>query len=190
MTHRNSTTHTILMIRVDTENRNSTKTNPAIRYRKDSRQSRLGCQLKKSHLTMSSRSSTPYPGNHGTCIAEQRGPWLGLTSLLKIGLLGVCGHGDTSRVVAFGHRCVRVASRACKRVVDADTYGNALQGSRPRCLCRFFCCTVFIVIFLVAAIVLTLALVRLLGRVSRLLSYSHSSGYDPQISSLELVTAL
>ncbi|KAI0293093.1 hypothetical protein BC826DRAFT_1143440 [Russula brevipes] len=32
------------------------------------------------------------------------------------------------------------------------------QGSRPRCLCRFFCCTVLIAIFLVIIIVLCLAL--------------------------------
>ncbi|KAF8478426.1 hypothetical protein DFH94DRAFT_55927 [Russula ochroleuca] len=32
------------------------------------------------------------------------------------------------------------------------------QGSRPRCLCRFFCCTVFVTLFLVAGIVLALAL--------------------------------
>ncbi|KAH9975148.1 hypothetical protein BJV74DRAFT_863049 [Russula compacta] len=32
------------------------------------------------------------------------------------------------------------------------------QGSGPRCLCRFFCCTVFITIFLVVVIVLNLAL--------------------------------
>ena len=40
--------------------------------------------------------------------------------------------------------------------------GNVRQGSRPRCLCRFFCCTVFILLFIIAAIVLALTLVRYL----------------------------
>jgi hypothetical protein len=133
-------------------------------------------------------SSTPHPGNPGASSLSSTAYVLGLTGLLKIGLLGACGHGDISRVAAFGHKCVRVASCAFSSVVDADIDGNVLQGSRPRCLCRFFCCTFFIILFLVAAIVLSLLLVRLLGCASQFLPFLFSSsGYDPQILSLEVV---
>ncbi len=68
------------------------------------------------------------------------------------------------------------------------TLARLFQGSRPRCLCRFFCCTVFITIFLVAAILLSLALVRLLAVPRDLFLIVISSGYDPRILSLEVPT--
>ena len=46
-------------------------------------------------------------------------------------------------------------------VVYVDIHGYKFKGSRPRCLCRFVCCTLLITVFLIVSIFLTLALVRL-----------------------------
>jgi len=77
-------------------------------------------------------------------------------------------------------------TRVGGNVVYADIHDYQFQGSRPRCLCRFVCCTVFITLFLVAAILLTLALVRLFAVPRNFFLIPISSGYDPQISSLEI----
>lgn len=63
------------------------------------------------------------------------------------------------------------------------------QGSRPRCLCRFICCTFFIALFLVASVILSLALVRLFAVPRTFLLIPMHSGYDHQISSLEVTMA-
>ena len=108
---------------------------------------------------------------------------------MKTGVLGVYGHGDTNKAAVFGHRCLHVSNRAGGNVEYADTHGYKLQGSRPRCLCRFVCCTFFITLFLIASILLTLALVRLFVVPRKHFLIPISSGYDPQISSLEVTTA-
>jgi hypothetical protein len=123
MTLRNFTTHTLhtrLMIRVDIGNRKCTSMNPVIHYRKDSRRNRLSRTLKKS-LTTLPRSSPLLLGSHGACIAEQHNPatsayW----SFLKIGVLGVCGHGDINKVAAFGHRCTHFSNCVGGNVIYVD----------------------------------------------------------------------
>ena len=131
-----------------------------------------------------SMSSTLLPGNLGACITKQHSlcAWAYWSS----------ENSSPRSLRAWryqqGRRLWTQVRTSCElRFIDADIHGNVLQGSRPRCLCRFFCCTVFITLFLVAAIVLALALVCLLNCAPWFLSYIHSSGYDLQISSLEVV---
>jgi hypothetical protein len=131
MNRRNFTTHTLhtrLTIRVDIGSLNCTSMNPVIHYHKDSRWSRLSRTLKRSPTTLP-RSSPLTLGRHGVCIAEQYNPmpWA-YWSFLQIGVLGVCGHGDTNKVAAFGHRCAHVWSRVGENVVYADNSNHREAG--------------------------------------------------------------
>jgi hypothetical protein len=103
---------------------------------------------------------------------------------------GTCVRGGTSRVAACGLRCGRVANHRQEASYILTSITAYPQGSRPRCLCRFFFCTVLISFLLIAVILLNLALVRVLCHAHQLgLVIPVSSGYNRQISSLEVITA-
>jgi hypothetical protein len=76
---------------------------------------------------------TPTP-RKPRCVHRLTAPsnYLGLPywSVLKIGVLGVCGHGDTNKVAAFGHRCTHVSNRVGGNVVYADNPWLQISGKQ------------------------------------------------------------
>jgi hypothetical protein len=67
----------------------------------------------------------------------------------------------------------------CVHGDDGDIHSLTIQGSRPRCFCRFFFCTVLITLFLIIGVILSLALVRRHGRASQSHAETHFQWIRP-----------
>lgn len=143
-----------------TKNQYHTAMNLVIRYLRDSRRSRLDRALRKMPLTFPTSLVRLVLGSRGGSTDVQRCLCLLMNSWNRSARNVRAWRYQQGRRLWSRVRTSRAASYCYGVVAGADPHGHVLQGSRPRCICRFFFCTFCIMIFLVVCIIICLALVR------------------------------